>query len=327
MGRGCKGELQGRRWHFVRPLLATCATLTALFAIAATLRAPGGGATPLPAVRVALNPAASATTPGAAGGEAPVADAEGHAPATQAPTPEVPAETTTAASATAAGDPSATAPAQAGVSGGSAAAGGNSGSPSFMGVALDCRRVVIAFDVADSVRRKALRGGVPLERIRDEAAALLGRLDERWAFTLIQFVRRYDAFSPTLLQATAPNRTAAAGWLSKSFRSDGRSGGDWTTGEPDGIQLVLKVALDMRPELLVIISDGDFQRSVGRGGRDVDWREIEEQVARWQLQQGRSVRIHFIGIAMEPAQKEAAASFVQRFGGQLRLIDTVSPTR
>jgi hypothetical protein len=37
-----------------------------------------------------------------------------------------------------------------------------------MGVALDCRRVVIAFDVADSVRRKALRGGVPLERIRDE---------------------------------------------------------------------------------------------------------------------------------------------------------------
>lgn len=194
----------------------------------------------------------------------------------------------------------------------------------FLGIRESTRRVVIAFDVAESVRMKAQNAGVPLERIRDEASRLVHSLDERSSFVLLQFVRRYQQFPAEMLPASGSLRADALDWLHEYFRTDGRSGANWIGGEPDGIELVLDRALRLQPEVVFLISDGDFQRTrtgSRRGWENVSWAALEEQVARWQIRTGRRLRIHVIGIQMEPDHQKLARRFVARFGGQLRLID------
>lgn len=312
-----------RRWRALGPLVATGATLGVLWLAAATFTLPDARVAPAPPpVRVVLQQQGTPSTNHAGVVAATIADpAVPVEPVTEVPPPEPPvADPVDEAPAAATGEAAASV---AGVvqPGAVQSPAGASGAPSaFMGVRENYRRVVIAFDVADSVRRKAELAGVPLERVRDEAAALVDRLDGRSAFGLIQFVRRYEAFQPHIVAATPENRAAALEWLAAEFRTNGRSGRDWQTGEPDGIELVLDAALRMEPEVLFIISDGDFQRTEGRGGRDVDWQTIEDQAARWQAAHRKRVRIHVIGIQMEPEQEAAARKFVQRFGGQLRLL-------
>lgn len=208
---------------------------------------------------------------------------------------------------------------QSGLLGGMQGGLGGTSDIQFYGIRDQATRIVIAFDVSASVVRKVESSGGGMLQMRAETQRLIEGLNANTLFGLIQFSRRYDTFRDYMVPATVSNKRAANEWLLRSFRTDGRSGSGWRQDHPDGIEAVLSQAmrLDPAPDVVVILSDGSFQRSRGRGGEDVPWAEVFSLVER--LSRGRPTpRIHFVAFGMEERDRGQVRRLVQQYRGQLR---------
>jgi len=195
---------------------------------------------------------------------------------------------------------------------------------SFFGIEERAEKLVICFDISQSVKNKVEQVGMSMERIREETRRLIAGLNANTQVGLIQFSRNYDAFAQRMVAGTRRNREALDGWLGSRFRVDGLSGRGWTGGQPNGIEAVLRAAfaMDEAPDLVVILSDGDFQRTPeGGGSQDVSWREIGAELDRLQAGLVRPAKIHFIGVAMTDQHRREAARCMEAYGGVLRLLE------
>jgi hypothetical protein len=213
---------------------------------------------------------------------------------------------------------------QAGLLGGLGEVRGEASEFSFFGLKDRATRIVICFDVSQSVKSKVERAGLTMEAVKDETRRLVEQLNANTLFGFIQFSRQYDPFRPYLVAATRTNREAAVAWLEAEFRTDGRSGARWTREEPNGIQSVLRAAfrLDPSPNLVIIVSDGDFQRSLpGGGSQDVPWVELAEELRTLQAGLAAPAKVHFVGFQMKAAHKSELNRLARRFGGSVREID------
>ncbi len=192
---------------------------------------------------------------------------------------------------------------------------------SFFGLEDETERLVIAFDISASVKNKAEKSGVPLSKIKDETARLIRQLNANTLFGLAQFSRKYDLFQPALVPATVKNREAALRWLEKEFRTDGRSGSGWTGGQPNGIQCVMKAVLELGPDVVVLISDGSFQRNrPDGGGENVPWADLEKTLREAPNQAERKWRLHFAGFEVKPADAAELKALARRWRGNYKEI-------
>ena len=194
----------------------------------------------------------------------------------------------------------------------------------FFGMEDQATRVVIAFDVSQSVKTKVERAGLTMEAIREETRRVIQSLNANTLFGLIQFSRNHDLFRPYLIAATVDNKAAAETWLDAEFRTDGRSGRGWTRGEPNGIQAVLQAAfaLDPAPDSIIIVSDGDFQRTPAhRPGEDVPWAEVERDLRDLQGALPQPARLSFVGFQMQGSDQSALNRLVRRYQGRLREVN------
>lgn len=208
---------------------------------------------------------------------------------------------------------------QSGLMGGLGDLGNRNSAIQFYGIQDSAQRIVIAFDVSASVVRKVEHRGGGMLQMREETRRLLAGLNANTTFGLIQFSRRYDTFRDYMVPATVGNKRSADEWLQRSFRTDGRSGSNWRQDHPDGIEAVLRKAmsLDPAPDVIILLSDGSFQRSRGRGGEDVPWTEVFNLLA--ELSKGRTApRIHFVAFGMEERDRGPVRRLVQQYRGQLR---------
>ncbi len=105
---------------------------------------------------------------------------------------------------------------------------------SFFGIEDKAEKVVIAFDISGSVLRKAELSGVPITQIKNETRKLIDEFNANTLFNLIQFSRNYDFFQEYMVPASRRNKEAADHWLNNKFRTDGRSGSNWTREIPGG---------------------------------------------------------------------------------------------
>jgi hypothetical protein len=191
---------------------------------------------------------------------------------------------------------------------------------SLFGLEVDATRVVLAIDISASVKTKVERAGWSMAAVRDEALRQVRALNADTLFGLIQFARRYDLFAPHLLPATAEARVQAETWLQNRMRVDGSSGRGWTGGAPDGIETVLRAAfaLDPKPDLLVIVSDGDFQRSrAGGGGEDVPWDDLIRLTTDLQRALDQPCRIDCVVFELKPEHRAPLQRWLRPYGGRL----------
>jgi hypothetical protein len=147
----------------------------------------------------------------------------------------------------------------------------------FLGAQIRASRIIILVDVSASVKTKLNKAGMPITELREELIRLIEQLGPNHLFGIIQFTRKWDAFSPELLPATASVKSDAINWMRQSFRTTGTSGRNWINGTPNGIEAVLKQAFSMNPQVdqIILLSDGDFQRSLPQGGgQDVPWDDL-----------------------------------------------------
>ncbi|MCZ6671708.1 MAG: hypothetical protein O7C75_02090 [Verrucomicrobia bacterium] len=190
---------------------------------------------------------------------------------------------------------------------------------SFFGIEDQATRIVIAFDISQSVVTKAKKSGVSIRQLQQEAVKLIQSLNANTLFGIIQFSRSYDLFEDYLVAGTKANKQAGVTWLENEFRTDGRSARNWIRSPVNGVQSVLEAAFAWQPDVIFIISDGDFQRSKPAGGSEnVPWKELSRDIHRFQEQSEKDVRIHFVGFQVKPQHKSELQGLIRRYKGQYR---------
>lgn len=221
--------------------------------------------------------------------------------------------------------PSSQLPGISGLAGMAASLGKGASNLSFFGVSDQGERVVIAFDVSQSVIDKAARSGVPVDKIKEEAARLIDSLNAHTTFSVVQFIRRYEVFSPEMIPATVSHKKKALDWLDHSFYTRGVSPASWKrmesdTGKPvmDGIQAVMEEVFAWEPDVIFILSDGGFGRNFPKRCSEVDLNELDRDVERLQSNLPSKARIHFIGFEMKPNRQAGVQSIVRKSGGTFK---------
>ncbi len=192
----------------------------------------------------------------------------------------------------------------------------------FMGIRANGQRILLLFDVSGSVVNKANASDMPLARIKEETLKLINGLPADSRFGMIQFVRNHKIFQQELVPATVPNRELARTWIDNEWQETGTMprGGRGIIHGPDGFLSVLRRAMEMKPDLIFVISDGAFWRSEPTNEKiptDL-FEDFFRELNRSEL--GR-VPIHFIGFQMRPDDKRFWERAVRRQGGSLKEID------
>jgi hypothetical protein len=204
------------------------------------------------------------------------------------------------------------------------AALGHASQLEFFGMTTSATRIVIACDISATVKHRAERSGLSMEIIREETRRALNGLNANTLFGLIQFARRHQALDELLQPATVDALAKAGHWLDRSFRTDGSAGRGWQGGRPDGIESVLQAAfnLDPQPDLLIIISDGDFYRTLpGGGSQKVPWADIRRLTDQLQGPLANPCRIDFVGFQPRPADRPQIERWIQSTGGNVRWFE------
>ena len=200
--------------------------------------------------------------------------------------------------------------------------GGTGSGFSFFGVDAAGDRIVLLFDVSQSVLNKAERHNVPIARIKEETVNLVNGLPIDARFGIIQFVRNYKPFNEELLPASPSNREAAREWIDNEWSETGqmaRGARGVRSPEPNGIVAVLDAAFRMRPDVIFIISDGGFWQTYP-SNRRIPNNEIEAKIRELQAETIAPIPIHFIGFEMTRDDTRDWRRITSRSGGQLREI-------
>jgi hypothetical protein len=213
---------------------------------------------------------------------------------------------------------------QSGLMGGLSGVATETSSFSLFGLQEEATKIVICFDVSMSVKNKVESAGYTMEQVKEATKNVVSSLNANTLFGFIQFSRQYDVFRPYLVAATQENKQAALEWLDSEFRTDGASAPGWRRDNPNGIQSVIKAAfnLDPSPDVLILLSDGSFQRTPPQGGSEnVPWEELERDLSQYQSVLPTPVRLSFIGFQMRSTDKAAMNKIARRWRGRLREID------
>ena len=206
--------------------------------------------------------------------------------------------------------------------GGSGGLGKGLSNFSFMGVKAQGQRVVLCFDVSSSVVNKATSSGMPLIKIKEETRKLISSLPSGAQFGLIQFVRNYKPFANTLTPMTPANRDLAMQWIETEWSEGGqmnRGQAGVLSPEPNGVVCVLDAAFAMKPDVIFIISDGQFEQTYPKNQR-IPNDLLEAKMKELAPEKMGKVAVHFIGFQMNPTDKDAWERMVRRIGGKMREI-------
>lgn len=191
---------------------------------------------------------------------------------------------------------------------------------SFMGIKAQGQRIILCFDVSGSVVNKATASGMPLSRIKDETIKMISGLPSGTQFGIIQFVRNYKPFKEQLVSMTPANRDLAKQWIETEWNESGqmnRGQQGVFSPNPNGVVCVLDAAFAMKPDVVFLISDGQFEQTYPESGR-ISNEVLEDKMKA--VQAPGKVPVHFIGFQMKGEDKGAWERMVRRTGGRLREI-------
>lgn len=195
-----------------------------------------------------------------------------------------------------------------------------SSSASLFGIEDRGRRIVILFDNSATVWNKAAASGVSTEAFVRELTRLVDGLGANTLFGFVPFARKVGTFRDFLVAAGARNKAEAKAWIRDHVRSTRKHTG--LTFEINGIQGAFEVAFQMEPDVIFVVSDGDFQRdaSARAGAGDVPWKDLERTLSRLRATYGVTPRIHFIGFKLDSVAADALESIARRYRGELRTM-------
>jgi len=223
----------------------------------------------------------------------------------------------------------------AGMAAASGAGNGNAGEGSgdglsFFGLQEEAHRVVIALDVSYSM---FVRQPGAFDKIVAETARAIARLGPDASFDLIVFEDGSLAWKPALVPATDANLQQGADWLAMiarlghhfSARGEAGAGHGTVLFEGGGTRgdTALRQAFSLRPDLIVLLTDGQWQENQLSGfQRIIGTPELTALTGELQKEQGADtpVRIDVVFLSTArtaPGENSAAQALAEGNGGHL----------
>lgn len=200
------------------------------------------------------------------------------------------------------------------------AGGGDFGSKgmSFLGIQANGDRILLLFDVSLSVTRKAEQSGMPLKKIQEETLNLIQKLPITAKFGLIQFTQNYKNFSEALVPATGANLAAAQKWVQTEWEEKGSLSASEkdVVSNPLGIVGVLEIAAAMNPDVLYVISDGNFQSRADGTNKTIPWEDVKKAFNQ-NFPKSFNCRINFITFQATKEDAKELKFISSKFGGKL----------
>jgi len=131
--------------------------------------------------------------------------------------------------------------------------GGGYSDTKFFGENVKTRAVILLVDVTTTVFNIGA-----IEALKKEAAIMLEGLNPGTKFNVIVYVDGAGAFQPTMVFALEDNKKKCLEWINSLEQTDRRGqlvgfgGTSW--------KLALEMALEMQPDTIFIITDGDYPK-------------------------------------------------------------------
>jgi len=207
---------------------------------------------------------------------------------------------------------------QSGLLAGSLQGRGPSSAAAFFGVQDSGKRIVIVVNTSASVVRKARNQGVSIDKIHEEVVELIENLDSGTLFGIVQFSQGARSFASYLAPAITRNKEAATQWTFKEMRGNPKVSDESLLGHEGG----LKLAVEMEPDLIFLVTDGVLNKRVKVDG-SFKYPEISYEVLIGSLDRnlrrlGVRTRIHAIGFELRDKDRRGLERLTRRFGGTVR---------
>lgn len=207
---------------------------------------------------------------------------------------------------------------QSGLLGGSMQGKGESSAAAFFGVQDSGRRIVIVVNTSASVVRKARNQGISIEAIQEEVVSLINNLDSGTLFGIVQFSQGARRFAPYLAPAIKRNKEAATHWTKTEMRGNPAVDSERLLGHEGG----LKLAMDMEPDLIFLVTDGVLNKRIKSDGSykypEIPYELLIGSIEKDLRGRGARTRVHAIGFELKDKDRSGLQRLTRRFGGTLR---------
>lgn len=205
-----------------------------------------------------------------------------------------------------------------GLGSGFSGGGGSGNGMSFFGIQTEGTRIVLLFDVSTSVVTKMTKVGVPLEKIQQETLKLIDSLPINARFSMIQFTQNFKPFGDELVAATDGNKKAARDWVETQWVTSGSMSGGSVVSNDRGVATVLEKAYAMKPDLIFLLSDGDFQWRATGGNSDVPLDDLRDIVEDLEKTLPKKAALNFIGFEVKSEHERDLKRMVRSTGGKYK---------
>ena len=207
---------------------------------------------------------------------------------------------------------------QSGLLSGSMNGKGSSSAAAFFGVQDSGRRIVIVVNTSASVVRKARNQGVSIDKIHNEVVSLIDSLDSGTLFGIVQFSQGSRRFAHYLAPSITRNKEAATQWVLEELRGNPKVNDESLLGYEGG----LKLAVDMEPDLIFLVTDGVLNKRVKAAGTykypEIPYDVLIGSIDRDFRRLGVRMRIHVIGFELKDKDRPGLERLTRRFGGTVR---------
>jgi len=203
--------------------------------------------------------------------------------------------------------------------------GGGFSDAKFFGENVKTRSIVIIVDVTTTIFKIGA-----IEALKKEAEIMLQSLNPGTKFNFIVFVDGAGAFQPAMVYALEDNKKQCIEWLNSLTENDKR--GQLVGFGGTSSKLALQMALEMTPDTIFIITDGDYPKlkpSKPKNAPNIEGHadEIMDLVKSIETKYNTTIKINPVifyptdDSEWERVTKDFYRRIIRLTGGKLKLIE------
>ena len=181
-------------------------------------------------------------------------------------------------------------------------------------IKIDGKRVLLLLDVSNS---NTMKETFELELLQNECFEILAKIPETSEFGMVVFGNNFKGFADELVPATPDQKMAAESWIQTEFRKVAGifSGGKGVIKNPYGFSGVLEYAASLKPDYLLVLTDGNYQWNYDTRPEPIPWNEVRKFTNK-KLQENGGCKISFIALQPKDDDRRQLLSISSSTKGQ-----------
>jgi hypothetical protein len=179
---------------------------------------------------------------------------------------------------------------------------------------IDGNRVLLLLDVSNS---NTMKDAFELELLQNECIQVINKIPKTSEFGVVVFSINLKGFAGELVSASADQKAAAEDWIKTEFKKFAglSSRGEGVIKNPYGFAGVLEYAASLKPDTLIVLSDGNYSWKYDTRPEQIPWNEIRKFTNK-KLQENGGCKISFIALQPKDDDRRQLISISSSTKGQ-----------